>query len=94
MDTAGQLAAGRLHELASSVTARLLKLGDDDVRRYVELLADPEEGLVAGGRVDRESLDTLVTLRTRHHAGSADLAGALLRDTGLLDERFLPGAAP
>ncbi|AWS44340.1 ABC transporter substrate-binding protein [Streptosporangium sp. 'caverna'] len=94
VDTSGRLASGHLHECASSVTAQLMGLGDDDVRRYVELLADPEEGLVADGRVDRESLDTLVTLRMRHHAGSAGLANALRHDTGLLDERFLPGAAP
>jgi hypothetical protein len=30
----------------------------------------------------------------RHHAGSAGLADALRHDTGLLDERFLPGATP
>ncbi|MEV6867803.1 hypothetical protein AB0M44_43330 [Streptosporangium subroseum] len=94
VDTSGRLASGHLHECASSVTAQLMGLGDDDVQRYVELLADPEEGLVADGRVDRESLDTLVTLRMRHHAGSAGLGDALRHDTGLLDERFLPGAAP
>jgi ABC-type nitrate/sulfonate/bicarbonate transport system substrate-binding protein len=94
VDTSSRLASGHLHEHASSVTARLLKLSDGDVRRYVELLADPEEGLVPGGRVDRESLETLVRLRMRHHAGSAGLADSLRDDTGLLDERFLPGAAP
>ncbi|MBF8184232.1 hypothetical protein ITP53_00405 [Nonomuraea sp. K274] len=93
VETSARLASGDLHECASSITGKLMKLGDEDVRRYVQLLTDPEEGLVIDGRMDQEALDTLVRLRMRHHAGSAGLADALRRDPGLLDERFLPGSA-
>lgn len=56
--------------------------------RYVERLLDPDHGLVAGGRVDRASLDAVVGLRRRFvpAAVAALLDGATDPAAGLVDD--------
>jgi len=56
--------------------------------RYVERLLDPDRGLVAGGRVDRASLDAVVGLRRRFMpaAVAALLDGATDSAAGLVDD--------
>jgi ABC-type nitrate/sulfonate/bicarbonate transport system substrate-binding protein len=87
--TCRALAAGRLRELATSVTAARLRLDRDGVRRYLETLSDPSEGLVPDGRVDPGSLETLRWLRSRYGDGGPALAALVEPGSGLVDERFL-----
>lgn len=87
--TCRALAAGRLRELATDVTATRLGLGLDGVRRYLETLSDPREGLVPDGRVDTGSLETLRWLRSRYGDGGPALAALVEPGSGLVDERFL-----
>jgi ABC-type nitrate/sulfonate/bicarbonate transport system substrate-binding protein len=81
------LAEGRLREPAAAVAAARLGLDEAGVHRYLETLTDPTEGLVPGGRLDGESLDTLRRLRSRYGNGGAGSAAAAA--PGLVDERFL-----
>src|SRR3954447_11077664 len=98
---AGRLLAGALHETCAAI----LTGGLDDVageaaadrlgvshhlaRRYVERLHSPDEGLVADGRVDRGSLETLVALRSSYLPEVVDghnvMDAALAEDSGLVD---------
>ena len=87
--TCRALAAGRLRELASSITAARLGLGQDGVRRYLETLSDRSEGLTPDGRVDTGSLETLRWLRSRYGDGGPALAALVEPGSGLVDERFL-----
>lgn len=87
--TCRALAAGRLGDLATSVTAARLGLDQDGVRRYLETLSDPHEGLVPDGRVDTASLETLRWLRSRYGDGGPALAALVEPGSGLVDERFL-----
>ncbi|MBE1491562.1 ABC transporter substrate-binding protein [Plantactinospora soyae] len=91
--TARALAEGRLAELAGGVTASRLGLAPDGVRRYLETLSDPDEGLVPDGRLDAESLATLRRLRSRYAGGDRELATLVAPGSGLVDDRFLPSAA-
>ncbi len=88
--TSRALVAGRSHDIAARVTAERLGLDGNGVRRYLDTLLDPREGLVPDGRLDDESVETLRWLRARHGDGGADLAAAVSPGSGFLDERLLP----
>lgn len=83
LTTSRALADGRLREPAAAVAAGRLGLDHEGVGRYLETLADPQEGLVPGGRLDAPSLGTLRLLRSRYGTGTDS-------DAGLVDDRFLP----
>lgn len=86
--TSRALCDGQFGEVAVSVATARLGLADEDVARYVQGLADPDEGLVPDGRLDEPSLQTLLRLRDRH----ADATKQENRGTarlGMVDERFL-----
>jgi aerobic-type carbon monoxide dehydrogenase small subunit (CoxS/CutS family) len=88
--TAARLAAGELQDVAHAAAVRRLGLDARSAGRYVATLADPAEGLVPDGRVDRAALGTLVGLRNRHGYGPPlDVATVLAG--GLVDDRFLAG---
>jgi aerobic-type carbon monoxide dehydrogenase small subunit (CoxS/CutS family) len=87
--TAARLAAGELRDVALTAARRRLRLDEESAARYVATLADPAEGLVPDGRVDRAALGTLVELRNRHGSGPPLDVDAVLAD-GLVDDRFLP----
>jgi ABC-type nitrate/sulfonate/bicarbonate transport system substrate-binding protein len=87
LTTSRALAAGRLREPATTVAAARLGLDSEGVRRYLETLADPREGLVPDGRLDAESLATLLRLRRRYATRDGDEPAPV--DSGLVDDRFL-----
>jgi hypothetical protein len=89
LTTSGALVEGRLHEVAARIAAERLGLDGDGVRRYLSTLLDPREGLVPGGRLDDESLETLRWLRGRYGNAGPDLAAVVAPGSGLVDARFL-----
>lgn len=91
--TADRLAGGELREVALRAAGERLGLDGRDAERYVDGLTDPAEGLVRGGLVDAEALDTLVWLRNRHSNGRSRLDPAALLSAGLVDDRFLAAGA-
>jgi hypothetical protein len=90
LTTSRELGHGRLDEIAAPVTAARLGLDPDGVHRYLTMLADPREGLVADGRVEAGSLTTVCWLRDRYGEAGPDLASLVAPDSGLIDDRFLP----
>jgi ABC-type nitrate/sulfonate/bicarbonate transport system substrate-binding protein len=88
-ETCGEILSGSLD--AEVVEAARRRLGLDEVlaRRYLERMQSPDEGLVAGGVVDRASLATLVALRKAHLPTTVDghdvMTAALAEDSGLVD---------
>jgi ABC-type nitrate/sulfonate/bicarbonate transport system substrate-binding protein len=88
-ETVAEVLAGTLQDEARDAAARRLGLDDDLAGRYVERLRNADEGLVPGGVVDRESLETLVALRGSylpHVVDGHDLMdAALAEDSGLVD---------
>lgn len=96
-ETSDALLAGRHREAAASL-ASTAGMSAATAARYVDVLTDPDDGLVPDGRVDPGSLATVVRLRQRHQPGAAG-AGAEVPDgaaewgSGLVDPTFL-GAAP
>ena len=87
--TAARLAAGELRDVATRAAADRLGLDLPAARRYVDTLTTTPEGLVSGGRVDREALATVLDLRNRWMSPGTPLdLDALLVD-GLVDDRFL-----
>ncbi|HEX5494490.1 MAG TPA: PhnD/SsuA/transferrin family substrate-binding protein [Mycobacteriales bacterium] len=99
--TGAALLAGRHRDLAATLAAHASDMSPAAATRYVDTLVDPDEGLVPTGRVDSESLATVVGLRRRHQphapagvsvgAGTdADSTGTAESDPGLVDTAFLP----
>jgi hypothetical protein len=86
--TAAAICAGELDEVTISEAAFALVLPPEQARRYLERLKDPDEGLIADGRVDPESMRTGVDLRRRYLPSVVDgvdlLASALAPGSGLL----------
>ena len=88
-ETIAEILAGTLHDDARAAAARRLGLDDDLARRYVDRLRSPDEGLVSDGVVDRESLETLVSLRRTYLPAVVDghdvMDAALAEGSGLVD---------
>ncbi|MCW2765415.1 MAG: extracellular solute-binding protein family 3 [Nocardioides sp.] len=86
--TGAAILSGDLAEAAREAAGRRLGLAPDLAARYVERLADPAQGLVPDGGVDRASLQTLVRLRTTYLPEVVDghdvLEAALAEDSGLV----------
>jgi ABC-type nitrate/sulfonate/bicarbonate transport system substrate-binding protein len=88
-ETCSEILAGSLDAEALEAAERRLGLDEALARRYVDRLRSPDEGLVAGGRVDRGSLETLVSLRSTWLPETVDghdvMDAALAEDSGLVD---------
>jgi ABC-type nitrate/sulfonate/bicarbonate transport system substrate-binding protein len=88
-ETAAEILGGSLDAEAVASARRRLALDETLARRYVERMRSVDEGLVADGRVDRESLETLVALRTAWLPEVVDgydvMDAALAEDSGLVD---------
>ncbi len=89
-ETVGDVLAGRLDPEAKAAAAEVLSLSPALAEGYLARMGDPVEGLVADGRVDRASLETLVGLRQRYLPEVVDgvdvLDAALAAGSGLLHE--------
>lgn len=87
--TCAEILSGRLHRQATEAARSRLRLDPDLALRYVDRMCSPDDGLVADGVVDRASLETLLTLRTRWLPEVVDgvdvLASALDEGSGLVD---------
>jgi hypothetical protein len=87
--TGSAILADRLDAEVVEAAQRRLGIGESLARRYLDRLRSPTDGLVPGGRVDRESIQTLVRLRATwmpDPAGDSDtLAARVAEDTGLVD---------
>jgi ABC-type nitrate/sulfonate/bicarbonate transport system substrate-binding protein len=88
--TSRALLEGRLHDIAARVAADRLGLDSTGVRRYLSTVVDPREGLVADGRLDDESVQTLRWLRARYADAGTESAAVVPPGSGLVDNRFLP----
>jgi ABC-type nitrate/sulfonate/bicarbonate transport system substrate-binding protein len=88
--TAGEIVSGRADDLVVEEAGAALALGPDLARSYLLRLKAEHEGLVPSGRVDEESLHTLVELRRRYLPGGGTgpdpLDAALDPDSALLLE--------
>ena len=88
-ETAAEILGGSLDAEAVASARRRLALDETLARRYLERMRSVDEGLVADGRVDRESLETLVALRTAWLPEVVDgydvMDAALAEDSGLVD---------
>jgi len=88
-ETSGEILGGSLDADAMKSARRRLGLDEELARRYLDRMRSPEEGLVADGRVDRGSLETLVALRTTWLPEVVDgrdvMDAALAEDSGLVD---------
>ncbi|HEY3529937.1 MAG TPA: hypothetical protein VGK78_12380 [Nocardioides sp.] len=87
--TCADILAGALDSEAVEAAQRRLGLDEALARRYLDRMRSPDEGLVADGRVDRGSLETLVALRTTWLPEVVDghdvMDAALAEDSGLVD---------
>jgi ABC-type nitrate/sulfonate/bicarbonate transport system substrate-binding protein len=63
LEVAGELSAGRLVQEALGSARAVLGLDEALAREHLAVLRDPARGLVPSGRVDADSLKTLVALR-------------------------------
>jgi ABC-type nitrate/sulfonate/bicarbonate transport system substrate-binding protein len=88
-ETCAAVLSGRLDDEVVEVARRRLGLDETLARRHLDRMRSPDEGLVAGGMVDRASLENLVRLRTRwlpHLVDGRDVTeAALIEDSGLVD---------
>ena len=88
-ETAAEILGGSLDAEAVASARCRLALDVTLARRYLERMRSVDEGLVADGRVDRESLETLVALRTAWLPEVVDgydvMDAALAEDSGLVD---------
>lgn len=88
-ETSAEVLGGALDAEALVAARRRLGLDDALARRYVDRLRSPAEGLVVDGVVDRESLATLVALRTAWLPQTVDgrdvMEAALAEGSGLVD---------
>jgi ABC-type nitrate/sulfonate/bicarbonate transport system substrate-binding protein len=86
--TAGDICAGHVDGVALDEVTAALGLRRQLAERYLARLKDPQEGLVADGRVDLPSLTTVVDLRRRYLPSVVDgidvLAGSLDPGSGLV----------
>ena len=86
--TADDICSGNADEVTLDEVIAALGLRRQLAARYVARLKDPQEGLVADGRVDLPSLTTVVDLRRRYLPSVVDgidvLAGALDPGSGLV----------
>jgi ABC-type nitrate/sulfonate/bicarbonate transport system substrate-binding protein len=84
-----EILAGSLDAEVVRAAQRRLGLDDALARRYLERMRSPDEGLVPSGRVDHESLETLVALRTAWMPEVVDgrevMDAALTEGSGLVD---------
>jgi ABC-type nitrate/sulfonate/bicarbonate transport system substrate-binding protein len=89
--TGSAILAGGLDAEVVEAAQRRLGIGESLARRYLDRLRSANDGLVPGGLVDRESIQTLVRLRTTwmpSPAGDSDtLAAKVAEDTRLVDLR-------
>jgi ABC-type nitrate/sulfonate/bicarbonate transport system substrate-binding protein len=101
--TGSAILAGRLDAEVVEAAQRRLGISESLARRYLDRLRSPADGLVPGGRVDRESIQTLVGLRTTWMPGPADdgdtLAALVAEDnalvgTGLVDAGLAAARRP
>jgi ABC-type nitrate/sulfonate/bicarbonate transport system substrate-binding protein len=76
VETGTAIAAGRHDGLVVEAAKRLLGLSPASARRHLEVLRSPHTGVVAGGRLDRSTIETLARLRRRRH-DEATLAAAV-----------------
>ncbi len=72
IDTAKEIASGRLRAETVEAAGRLLGLAEPEALAHLECLVDPTHGLITDGHVDGASIDTLIELR-RRHSPSPDL---------------------
>jgi ABC-type nitrate/sulfonate/bicarbonate transport system substrate-binding protein len=88
-ETGSEILAGSLDAEVVESAQRRLGLDEALARRYLDRLRSPTEGLVPDGRVDRESLETLVALRATWLPEVVDghevMDAALAEDSGLVD---------
>jgi ABC-type nitrate/sulfonate/bicarbonate transport system substrate-binding protein len=88
-ETGAEILGGSLDAEVVDSARRRLGLDQALAGRYLKRLRSPDEGLVLHGRVDRESLKTLVALRTTWLPEVVDgrdvMTGALAEDAGLVD---------
>jgi ABC-type nitrate/sulfonate/bicarbonate transport system substrate-binding protein len=84
--TAREIVTGRVDNLVAEEAAAALALAPDLARSYLQRLKAEHEGLVSSGRVDEQSLHTLVALRRRYLPGSRP-------GPDPLDAAFEPGSA-
>ena len=89
IETCEALGSGALRDTAAEVAGARLGLDADGTARYLATLADPAEGLVPDGRLDRQSLRTLSLLRAIHVESERADSSPVGADEGLIDERFL-----
>jgi len=86
--TAAAICGSELDDVTTDVAVNALRLPPEQARRYVQQLKDPNDGLIPDGRVDPESLRTVVDLRHRYLPSVLDgvdlLAEALVPGSGLL----------
>lgn len=86
--TADDICSGIVDDVTLDEVTVALGLPRRLAERYVARLKDPQEGLVADGRVDRASLTTVVDLRRRYLPSIVDgidvLGGALDPGSGLV----------
>jgi ABC-type nitrate/sulfonate/bicarbonate transport system substrate-binding protein len=87
--TGSAILAGGLDAEVVEAAQRRLGIGESLARRYLDRLRSATEGLVPDGRVDPESIQTLVRLRATsmpNPAGDSDtLTARVAEDTGLVD---------
>jgi hypothetical protein len=88
-ETGSEILAGSLDAEVVESAQRRLGLDEALARRYLDRLRSSTEGLVPDGRVDRESLETLVALRATWLPEVVDghevMDAALAEDSGLVD---------
>ncbi|MDG4665590.1 hypothetical protein [Mycobacterium sp. 236(2023)] len=89
VDTAGQIRAGELDDVATESAGRLLGLTAESAAEHVAVLRDPSRGLIDDGAVDTAALETLVGLRRRFLPapeldGITDRFGELVRSAVLV----------
>jgi ABC-type nitrate/sulfonate/bicarbonate transport system substrate-binding protein len=88
-EAAREISAGHADHLVVEEASAALKLSNALAARYLERLKDPREGLVAGGIVDLEAMETVVSLRRKYMPALVDgvdvLATALDPTLGLID---------
>lgn len=84
-ETATRIVSGELEAEAVAAAGSRLGLPPAPAAAYVAGLADPRDGLILDGSVDRAALATVVDLRRRWLPDSADTLSAALDDPGLVD---------
>jgi hypothetical protein len=88
-ETCAEILAGSLEAESIEAARRRLGLDDELARRYVDRMRSPDEGLVADGAADRDSLQTLLDLRRAWLPETVDghdvMDAALAEGSGLVD---------